>query len=56
MPTFALPNLLYGLLFVVPALLAIYLLRQRARRYEVSSLIFWQAERQVRDSGRRLER
>lgn len=56
MPTFALPNLLYGLLLVVPALVLIYLLRQRARRYEVSSLIFWLSEREVRESGRRLER
>ena len=56
MPTFALPTLLYGLLLAVPALVAIYLLRQRARRHEVSSLIFWQSERQVRASGRRWER
>ncbi len=56
MPTFALPTLLYGLLLAVPALVAIYLLRQRARRHEVSSLMFWQAERQVRASGRRWER
>ena len=56
MPTFALPNLLSGLLLAVPALVAIYLLRQRARRHEVSSLIFWQAERQARARGRRWER
>ena len=47
--------LLYGLLAAVPALLAIYWLRQRARERQVSSLLLWRAEREVWDGGRRWE-
>lgn len=56
MPVFASPILLYGLLAAVPALLAIYWLRQRARERQVSSLLLWRAEREVWDGGRRWER
>jgi hypothetical protein len=56
MPVFASPLLLYGLIVAVPALLAIYWLRQRARERQVSSLLLWRAEREVWDGGRRWER
>lgn len=56
MPTFAAPTLLYSLIVAVPALLAIYWLRQRARERQVSSLLLWRGEREVWDGGRRWER
>lgn len=53
--TFAWPWAFLGLL-ALPALAAIYWLRQRARRRPVSSLVLWREAPQSRASGRRLER
>ena len=52
---FVVPWAWLGLL-AVPLLAAIYLLRQRARRRTVSSLLLWRHEPPRRDSGRRLDR
>ncbi len=53
--TFAWPWAFLGLL-ALPALAAIYWLRQRARRRPVSSLLLWREAPQSRASGRRFER
>ncbi len=53
--TFAWPWAFLGLL-ALPALAAIYWLRQRARRRPVSSLLLWREAPQSRSSGRRVER
>ncbi len=53
--TFAWPWAFLGLL-ALPALAAIYWLRQRARRRPVSSLLLWRGLPQSRASGRRFER
>lgn len=54
------PLFLYPLAFVgllgVPALVAIYLFRNRFRRQAVSSLMLWPALRESRAGGRRLRR
>ncbi len=55
MPVFTFPLALLALL-AVPALVAIYWLRSRARERRVSSLLLWREERQRWDGGRRLER
>ncbi len=49
------PLFLYGLISI-PALIGIYLWRQRARRYMVSSLILWQNLTPVRQGGKRFQR
>jgi hypothetical protein len=51
MPVFAFPLAFIGLL-AVPALIAIYLLRSRARERKVSSLFLWPHERQMWSGGR----
>ncbi len=53
--TFAWPWAFLGLL-ALPALAAIYWLRQRARRRPVSSLLLWREAPQSRAGGRRVER
>ena len=53
--TFAWPWAFFGLL-ALPALAAIYWLRQRARRRPVSSLLLWRDAPVARASGRRFER
>jgi aerotolerance regulator-like protein len=55
MPTFAFPLAFIGLL-AVPALIAIYFLRSRAREQKVSSLLLWLHERQMWDGGQRVHR
>ncbi len=55
MPIFAYPLALLGLV-AVPALIAIYVLRNRARPLLVSSLVLWDMHRLPRHSGRRLNR
>ncbi|MCI0336250.1 MAG: BatA domain-containing protein [Acidobacteria bacterium] len=55
MPVFAFPLALIGLL-AVPALIAIYVLRSRARRQRVSSLLLWLDERQMWEGGQRIYR
>ncbi len=54
-PVFLYPLALFGLLGV-PALLAIYLLRNRYRRVPVSSLMLWVDVRQSREGGTRVRR
>jgi hypothetical protein len=55
-----LPLFLYPLAFIglaaVPALVGIYLLRNRFRRHVVSSLMLWLDTREAREGGRRLRR
>lgn len=55
-----LPLFLYPLAFIgfaaVPALIAIYLLRNRFQRHVVSSLMLWLDTREAREGGRRLRR
>src|SRR3989442_15585537 len=46
----AFPLALFGLL-AVPALLAIYWLRNRSRRRVVSSLMLWMDQRQLKEGG-----
>lgn len=46
----AFPLALFGLL-AVPALLAIYWLRNRSRRHVVSSLMLWMDQRQLKEGG-----
>ena len=48
--SFAFPLALFGLL-AVPALLAIYWLRNRSRRRVVSSLMLWMDQRQLKEGG-----
>ena len=54
-PTFTLPLGFLSLL-AIPALLAIYWLRTRSRRYSVSSLMLWRNQRQAREGGLRVDR
>ena len=54
-PTFTLPLGFLSLL-AIPALLAIYLLRTRSKRYPVSSLMLWMNQQQARQGGLRVER
>jgi hypothetical protein len=53
--TFTLPIALLGLASV-PLLVAVYFLRSRFRRREVSSLFLWLDQRRPREGGRRFER
>ena len=55
MPIFTFPFALLALL-ALPALAAIYWLRNRSREHEVSSLLLWAAEKQTWEGGRRWER
>jgi hypothetical protein len=55
MPIFAFPLAFIGLI-AVPALIAIYFLRSRAREHRVSSLILWLHEKQMWDGGQRIHR
>lgn len=55
LPLFLYPLAFLGLL-AVPALLAIYLFRNRFRRQIVSSLMLWVDARESREGGRRLRR
>lgn len=55
LPLITYPLALIGLV-AVPALIAIYLLRNRFRRQEVSSLMLWVDARAARDGGTRLRR
>lgn len=52
-PVFTLPLAFLSLL-AIPALVAIYLLRTRSRRYAVSSLMLWMNQRQPREGGLRV--
>jgi Aerotolerance regulator N-terminal len=54
-PVFAFPLAFIGLI-AVPALIAIYFLRSRARERRVSSLLLWLQERQMWDGGQRVHR
>ncbi len=53
LPLFLYPLAFFGLL-AVPALVAIYLLRNRFRRHVVSSLMLWIDTREAREGGRKL--
>ncbi len=55
MPLFTHPLALYGAL-ALPALAAIYLLRNRYRRQPVSSLMLWLDPREARTGGPRIDR
>ena len=55
MPTFLYPWFFLSLL-AIPALIAIYFLHSRSRRYVVSSLMLWLQERENREGGLRRER
>jgi Aerotolerance regulator N-terminal len=55
MPVFAFPLAFIGLI-AVPALIAIYFLRSRAREQRVSSLLLWLHERQMWDGGQQVHR
>jgi len=55
MPIFAFPLAFIGLL-AVPALVAVYFLRSRAREQKVSSLLLWLHERQMWEGGQRVHR
>jgi hypothetical protein len=55
MPVFTFP-LAFIALLAVPALVAIYWLRNRAKERRVSSLLFWLDERQKWEGGRRIHR
>ncbi len=55
MPVFTFP-LAFIALLAVPALVAIYWLRNRARERRVSSLLFWLDEKQKWEGGRRIHR
>jgi aerotolerance regulator-like protein len=55
MPIFSFPLAFIGLI-AVPALIAIYFLRSRAREQRVSSLLLWLHERQMWDGGQRVHR
>src|SRR4051812_23213307 len=54
-PLLTTPVALWGLL-AIPALVAIYWLRNRFRRHPVSSLMLWIDPRQPRSGGTRLHR
>src|SRR5919199_392154 len=54
-PVFTYPLAFFGFL-AVPALVAIYLLRNRFRRHPVSSLMLWLDERPPREGGTRVRR
>ena len=54
-PLLSSPLALLGLV-AVPALAAIYLLRNRFRRHPVSSLILWQRQLHAKEGGRRVQR
>ena len=53
LPLFLFPLAFFGLIGV-PALVAIYLLRNRFQRHVVSSLMLWVDTREAREGGRRL--
>jgi hypothetical protein len=55
LPLFTYPLAFWGLL-AVPALVAIYWLRNRYRRYPVSSLMLWEDPRRPREGGTRIHR
>jgi hypothetical protein len=55
LPLFTNPLALWGLL-ALPLLVAIYWLRQRHRRYPVSSLMLWLESRESRQGGTRIDR
>ena len=55
MPVFTTPLALYGLL-ALPALAAIYLLRNRYRPQTVSSLLLWLDPHEQREGGPRIDR
>src|SRR5262245_63311908 len=55
MPVFTLPFAFVALL-AVPALIAIYWLRNQSRERRVSSLLLWLDERQMGEGGRRIHR
>src|SRR5271170_7449537 len=55
LPLLTYPLALVGLV-AVPTLIGIYLLRNRFRRQEVSSLMLWVDARAARDGGTRLRR
>ena len=52
MPAFTYPLAWFAAL-TLPALVAIYFLRHRFRRQQVSSLLLWQLHRESREGGRR---
>jgi hypothetical protein len=55
LPLFTYPPAFWGLL-AVPALVAIYWLRNRYRRHPVSSLMLWEDPRRPREGGTRVHR
>ena len=55
MPIFALPLAFLGMLGV-PAVVAIYLLRSRSRRYTVSSLMLWMDQQRPREGGLKVQK
>ena len=55
MPAFTYP-LAWIAALTLPALVAIYFLRHRFRRQQVSSLLLWQLHRESREGGRRVEK
>jgi hypothetical protein len=55
LPLFTIPLAFWGLL-ALPALVAIYWLRRRHRRYPVSSLMLWLDPRESRQGGTRIDR
>lgn len=55
LPVFVNPWAFLGFLSI-PVLIAIYVLRNRHRRYEVSSLLLWLDPREARSGGPRIER
>ncbi len=54
MPAFTYP-LAWFAAITLPALVAIYYLRHRFRRQQVSSLLLWQMHRESREGGRRFD-
>lgn len=55
MPIFALPLAFLGMLGV-PAVVAIYLLRSRSRRFPVSSLMLWMDQQRPREGGLKVQK
>lgn len=55
MPVLALPLALIGMV-AIPGIAAIYLFRNRSRRYVVSSLMLWSDQRRARAGGLRFQR
>src|SRR5262245_19395663 len=55
MPVFLFPLAFIGLM-AVPALVAIYWLRSRAREHRVSSLLLWLNAKQLWEGGRKIEK